>query len=350
MSPTQTVKVVRLVSVHYQHPDLDKASQFLKDFGFIEVQREDKRIYFGGYGRDPYLYIAEQAPSSRRAFLGATWAVDAADDLAKASALPGASQILDAEGPGGGKKVTIPDPNGFTVTFILGQTLKDIQDDKATRILNDEKQLANKAVEKLRRGQCLRFGNGPSPVHKLGHYGYFVPKDNFQKTFEWYTNIINIVPSDAVFDPETGDDSTCFMHIDLGQTFTDHHASTRFQRNDICMLTDIKSFFLGANPNIQKAFVHHSSFEVNDMDTQALGHKWLQDKGYTNCWGIGRHVLGSQIFDYWFDTSGNILEHYSDGDLVNENTPFTRTPEAPDSLHIWGPNVPLGFITGQPEN
>ncbi|KAJ4152090.1 hypothetical protein NW765_017599 [Fusarium oxysporum] len=325
MSPSQKVKVLRLVSVHYQHLDLDKAAQFLNDFGLIEVQREEKRIYFGGYGRDPYLYIAEQAPSSHRAFLGATWAVDAANDLVKAATLPGASKIVDAEGPGGGKKVTIPDPNGFTVTFIHGQALKDIQDDKATRILNNEKQLANQAVEKPRRGQFLRFGSGPSPVHKLGHYGYFVPKDNFQKTFEWYTNLINIVPSDAVFNPETGDDSTYFMHIDL-------------------------ELFLGTNPNIQKAFVHHSSFEVNDMDTQALGHKWLQEKGYTNCWGIGRHVLGSQIFDYWFDTSGNILEHYSDGDLVNKDTPFTRTPEAPDSLHIWGPNVPLGFIIGKPEN
>ncbi|OHE95129.1 glyoxalase [Colletotrichum orchidophilum] len=92
------------------------------------------------------------------------------------------------------------------------------------------------------------------------------------------------------------------------------------------------------------------TFEVNDMDTEALGHEWLLKKGYTNCWGIGRHVLGSQLFDYWFDSSGNILEHYCDGDLVNENTPATRSPEAPDSLHIWGPNVPLGFVTGRIED
>lgn len=66
-----------------------------------------------------------------------------------------------------------------------------------------------------------------------------------------------------------------------------------------------------------------------------------------NCWGIGRHVLGSQIFDYWFDASGNILEHYSDGDLVNEDTPWERSPESPNSLYIWGPNIPLAFVTGQ---
>lgn len=48
-----------------------------------------------------------------------------------------------------------------------------------------------------------------------------------------------------------------------------------------------------------KFHVHHSSFEVHDMDIQALGHQWLKNKGYELEWGVGRHVLGSQIFDYW---------------------------------------------------
>jgi hypothetical protein len=51
-----------------------------------------------------------------------------------------------------------------------------------------------------------------------------------------------------------------------------------------------------------------------------------------------------------FDASGNILEHYSDGDLVNEDTPWGRELEAPDSLYIWGPNIPLGFITAKVED
>ena len=48
------------------------------------------------------------------------------------------------------------------------------------------------------------------------------------------------------------------------------------------------------------AQVHHSSFEVHDIDAQGVGHQWLEEHGWTNCWGIGRHILGSQIFDYWF--------------------------------------------------
>ncbi|KAF4340670.1 hypothetical protein FBEOM_5386 [Fusarium beomiforme] len=226
MAAADKIKVVRLVAVHYQHPDLESASSFLRDFGLVEVIREDKRIYFGGYGRDPYLYIAEQSPNARRAFLGGTWAVDSLDELTKAAAKPGASGILDAEGPGGGKKVTLTDPNGFPITFIHGQSSKDPQGHLATRALDKKAPVVNHALEKPRQGRFLRFDKGPSPVHKLGHYGYIVPKDNFNDTLEWYQSLFNIVPSDSVFNPETGHDSTCFMHIDLGETFTDHHAST----------------------------------------------------------------------------------------------------------------------------
>lgn len=35
------------------------------------------------------------------------------------------------------------------------------------------------------------------------------------------------------------------------------------------------------------------------MDTQLLGHYYLEKQGWKNCWGVGRHLLGSQIFDYW---------------------------------------------------
>ena len=71
----------------------------------------------------------------------------------------------------------------------------------------------------------------------------------------------------------------------------------------LCILiTRSQSLFFAAGPEEEPTHVHHSSFEVNDFDTQSLGHYWLQEKGYTNCWGMGRHVLGSQIFDYWYET------------------------------------------------
>jgi hypothetical protein len=55
-----------------------------------------------------------------------------------------------------------------------------------------------------------------------------------------------------------------------------------------------------AEPGDKPAHVHHTSFEVNDFDSQTIGHDWLRSKKWTNCWGVGRHILGSQIFDYWY--------------------------------------------------
>lgn len=118
-----------------------------------------------------------------------------------------------------------------------------------------------------------------------------------------------------------------FAHIDLGEALVDHHA-----------------FFLAtANPGITK-HVHHSSFEVHDFDTQALGHQWLAEKKYKSAWGLGRHILGSQLFDYWWDVNGNMVEHYADGDLVNIHTPLSYGPAGYEGLAVWGPEVPKAFL------
>lgn len=45
-----------------------------------------------------------------------------------------------------------------------------------------------------------------------------------------------------------------------------------------------------------------------------------------------------------------MVEHYSDGDLVNEDTPVGREAAAPNTLYVWGPNLPLGFLTGRIED
>lgn len=70
-----------------------------------------------------------------------------------------------------------------------------------------------------------------------------------------------------------------------------------------------------------------------------IGHQWLLDREHTLVWGIGRHVHGSQIFDYWYDTDKFVVEHYADGDVVNETAEILRA-EAGD-MAVWGPPVPV---------
>ena len=222
------VHVVRLAHVHYQHPDLEKALGFLKDFGMLIERRDGDIVYLRGYGVQPYIYVASQSPDQKRHFCGTSWVVASMEDLEAAAALPTAQKegIQEELGPGGGKKVTVADPLGFPVHFTFGQTLRSVATTKDNALrLEKTAPTSNLALEKPRKGEFRRFHQGASPVHKLGHFGYVVGKANFEEMRQWYMTTLNLKASDTIFDPVTGKDDTCFMHIDLGATYTDHHVS-----------------------------------------------------------------------------------------------------------------------------
>lgn len=214
-----------LAFVHYQHSDLEHALNFFKDFGLVEEDRQPTRAFLRGNGTQPYVYLAEQSPDDSRHFIGAYWNACTAKDLENATTLPGATAIQDLDGPGGGKVVRVKDPHGFVVGFLHGQTLRTSQDDSLQLELATSDARPNTATEKLREGPTRRFKQGPSPVHKLGHFGIGVPKARYQEAMNWYTSILNLKPTDAIFDPKTDEEITCFTHIDLGEEYTDHHVS-----------------------------------------------------------------------------------------------------------------------------
>ena len=56
---------------------------------------------------------------------------------------------------------------------------------------------------------------------------------------------------------------------------------------------------------------------------------------------MGRHIKGSQIFDYWKDPFGNELEHWTDGDLFTAaDPPQKQTMQALLSVQ-WGSPHPI---------
>jgi hypothetical protein len=76
-----------------------------------------------------------------------------------------------------------------------------------------------------------------------------------------------------------------------------------------------------------------------------LGHEHLKSKGkYKHVWGIGRHVLGSQIYDYWEDPWGRVHEHWTDTDVLNARAPANQISVEDGLLSQWGHAVPQEFI------
>lgn len=273
IDPSKRVQMVKLAHMRYQHPDLDEITTFLRDFGMHVAKRTDDKIWYRGYGPDNYVYYAQKG---EKKFLGGTYEVESEAELEKASKIPGAGPIEElSDAPGGGKFMTIQDPEGFRINLICSQAPAPAHDYPTKIIYNYED-------DKQRVRKFNRFSPGPAAVHKLGHYGLCVT--NFAKQVEWYTQQFNFAPTDFLFVPDesSGEKKTkevgVFAHIDRGDDPVDHH-----------------TFFMSSNPT---AHVHHCSFEVHDYDTQHLGHQWLAAKKYTSVWGIGRHILGSQLFDY----------------------------------------------------
>ncbi|KAJ5502822.1 hypothetical protein N7463_005696 [Penicillium fimorum] len=322
------VHITRPAYVSYGHPDLDEASAFALDFGLIEVDRTESPVetrFYRGYGDQPLVYVVTK--TELPVFLGATYEVESALDLDRALLVPGAvkREIMDSQ-PGGGERVSISGPDGVPFHLIYGQSLVNRQEPPLQfEPLNYPADGDGNETRKPRRGKGQRPQLGPAPVHKLGHCGYRVT--DVGAAVDFYTTYFNFAQSDTLANPvKPGEQLFVFLHIDKGEIYSDHH-----------------SFFITTvdepDGSHHPAGAHHAAFEVHDFDVQFVSHDFLVNAGYKPFWGVGRHVLGSQIFDYWYDKSGFVLEHYADGDIVNKDTQFVELT-VKDNLSIWGPDMP----------
>lgn len=122
MSPEPKIKLLRVGHVYYKHKSFEKAQQFLLDFGFFETKRVGEKIYYRGYGTEPFVYCLAKADKDE--FGGAGCIVESYEDLELARKLiPSASEIYELDAPGGGKCVTFKDPvDGWPFHLVYGQT------------------------------------------------------------------------------------------------------------------------------------------------------------------------------------------------------------------------------------
>jgi hypothetical protein len=119
-----------------------------------------------------------------------------------------------------------------------------------------------------------------------------------------------------------------FIRCDRGATPADHHT--------LAML-------LGPG----RRYVH-SAYQVADLDTVAAGGEFLRERGYQRAWGIGRHIQGSQIFDYWRDPDSVMVEHFADGDMFDNTVEVGWAPMTASGLSQWGPSVTKDFLGTKP--
>ena len=115
-----------------------------------------------------------------------------------------------------------------------------------------------------------------------------------------------------------------FLRLDRGSEPVDHHSIVLFES--------------------QQPEFHHCAFETQDYDAVETSHIWLRDHDWTHSFGVGRHLLGSQVFDYWLDPWGRKHEHFADGDLFTESREKERHPIDRSPIALWGPDPPPDFV------
>lgn len=279
------IKVRDVAYVRFGAPDLGRMERFLHDFGLASAAREDARLFARGTDPAPYAHVTELGAAG---FRGLAFEAGSAEDLAAAARLPGASPVEEIDAPGGGRRVRFRDPDGFEVEVVHGrQGLAPLPVEGALP--------PNRGSERRRFGALQRIPRGPARVKRLGHVVLRVT--DFATSERWYRSRFGFLASDDVFVGDREHVIASFMRCDQGERFVDHHTL-------VC---------LGAG---QPGF-DHAAFEVEDIDALMTGHDHLARQGYEHHAGVGRHVLGSQVFDYWRDPWGHVVEHFTDGDLLD---------------------------------
>lgn len=300
--------------VRYQLTDLGRQVDFLTDFGLVAAARDQDRIYMRGTGSAPFVYAAEKGSVDR--FVGAGLLVSSAEDLEALARLPGSGSVEAIDAPGGGHRVRMRMDDGFEIDAVHGVA-------PAPPLPLAEPAAFNAGSAKYRTNRSIRTKRGIAPAIRLGHFVLHV-RDH-ARAVAWMGERFGLLPSDHLAIPDHPEQVIgTFLRLDKGAALTDHHCLFILQSD---------------TPGI-----HHCSFEVQDLEAVMAAHDYLMHRGYRLDCGVGRHLLGSQIFDYWRDPSGFRVEHYTDGDVVNDAHRPTVFAGTADQTTQWGAEPPPEFF------
>ncbi|TGN98829.1 2,4,5-trihydroxytoluene oxygenase [Burkholderia sp. USMB20] len=296
-----------ILYVRYALPDLVAAERFMTDFGLSTVQRTDEVLRMRAAAAAPFVYEAVRGAEGR--FLGVGFCVPEQKDLVRLASFADAGPIEALPSPFRGEYVRLTMPDGFQMDAVWSEEVYVAAPVRAPNRFN-----AGHAKE--RTNASIRQRREPAPALRLGHVTLHVT--DHAASVAWLRERFGLVPSDY-FGPEPGrieDVVGTFLRVDRGADFVDHH----------CLLV-LQS---------RNAGIHHSSFELQDLDHVMSAHDYLSLRGYRLDCGVGRHMLGSQIYDYWRDVHGFRVEHYTDGDVVNRDHVPSVFCGGADETTQWG--------------
>ncbi|MFF3885630.1 VOC family protein [Streptomyces sp. NPDC001914] len=312
------VKAVDLAWLEFVKPDLDRAETFARDFGFGVAERTPDALYLRGSRSGTHCLVIRRGAGSR--FLGPVFQAADAADLERLAAATGRDVTAITE-YGGGRAVDLTDPSGLPVRVVHG--VLEHAEVPGQRPLSIN---AGTAVPRVNAVQ--RPVREPAQVQRLGHV--VLSSRVFLRALDWYLEHLGLIVSDFLFlDGQRRRGPTmAFLRCDRGSVPADHHT-------------------LALHLSPENGYVH-SAYQVTDLDALAAGGAYLAERGYRRSWGIGRHIQGSQIFDYWRDPDRLLFEHFTDGDMFDRSVEPGWATMAASGLVQWGPPATRDFLGAAP--
>ncbi|SDV50602.1 VOC family protein [Chitinasiproducens palmae] len=284
-------------------PDLGRMEHFLEDFGMVKVHRDATRLYMRGVGESPFLHVTELGDPGVIAF-----GYEARDP----DVLTALSQRTDAQGlehvdaPGGGRRVRLRDPNGLCVEIVAA---REPVARLTPRVL-------------IREAEGESRVQGPARVERIAHTAYATP--NLQAMIAWYQDALGVIPTDELYVDTPDNVLGQFDRVDLGEAPVDHHV-----------------IFLLRGP---RAGMHHVSYQVEGVDDIFFGFDHMTDREHGHVRGIGRHALGSQIFNYWMSPYEQMHEHWISHEKLNAKSKFNRIKIGEGMSHDTGERPSERFV------
>ncbi|MPR00024.1 2,3-dihydroxybiphenyl 1,2-dioxygenase [Modestobacter sp. I12A-02628] len=308
------VKVRDLAWLEFQKPDLDGAARFARSFGFVPTLQTRDELHLRGVLAGAPCLVVRRGP--RSAFLGPTFLAAEAVDLATLADALG-SRVEPLADALGGWGVRLHDPSGLPVRVVAGLLEHAALPTQAPLTWNVGHELH-------RVNATQRPPREPARVERLGHV--VLQSNRYRQTLDWYLDTLGMIVSDFLYYEGQRDrgPTMSFIRCDRGSEPADHH-----------------TLAMALGPTNRYV---HSAYQVADIDALAAGGEHLLEEGYTRSWGIGRHIQGSQIFDYWRDPDGFLVEHFSDGDHFDNTLEPGWAPMTASGLAQWGPPASKDFL------
>jgi catechol 2,3-dioxygenase-like lactoylglutathione lyase family enzyme len=241
--------IVEICSVDIAIPDPILAERFYTTAWGLEVAaRQDEKVYMRATGRDPHVLVLH--PGANAAVLSVTFRTSSLDDLTRLAAAVRAAggSVVRATAPvhepGGGTAVTVETPEGYVLRFLHGDTVHAV---------------------------C-----GP------------------RKDFPLRLSHVNLNCADIAA-------TRRFFEGALGFKLTDRSRAMAFLR-----CNDDHHAVVLADSGVND--LNHIAFMMPDLESVMRGAGRMIDHGYPIGWGVGRHGPGNNIFAYFLDPFGIVIE------------------------------------------